>query len=78
VPGDQVFAKALAEWTEEIVRMWRFTSNNGITEGFHRKMILIQRRAYGFRSFAKYRLRVIAQCASPITINSNMPRPQTL
>jgi hypothetical protein len=26
----------------------RFTRNNGITEGFHRKMKLIQRRAYGF------------------------------
>ncbi|WP_457589504.1 transposase, partial [Legionella pneumophila] len=24
---------------------------NGITEGFHRKMKLIQRRAYGFRNF---------------------------
>jgi hypothetical protein len=23
--------------------MWRFTRNNGITEGFHRKMKLIQR-----------------------------------
>jgi transposase len=55
-------AKALSEWTEEIVRMWRFTRNNGITEGFHRKMKLIQRRAYGFRSFENYRLRVIAQC----------------
>ena len=55
-------AKALSEWTEEIVRMWRFTRNNGITEGFHRKMKLIQRRAYGFRSFNNYRLRVIAQC----------------
>jgi transposase len=55
-------AKSLAEWTEEIVRMWRFTRNNGITEGFHRKMKLIQRRAYGFRSFQNYRLRVIAQC----------------
>ncbi len=42
--------------------MWRFTRNNGITEGFHRKMKLIQRRAYGFRSFENYRLRVIAQC----------------
>jgi transposase len=52
----------LARWTEEIVRMWRFTRNNGITEGFHRKMKLIQRRAYGFRSFHNYRLRVIAQC----------------
>ena len=55
-------AKSLSEWTEEIVRMWRFTKNNGITEGFHRKMKLIQRRAYGFRSFPNYRLRVIAQC----------------
>ena len=38
--------------------MWRFTKNNGITEGFHRKMKLIQRRAYGFRNFQNYRLRV--------------------
>ena len=55
-------AKTLADWQEEIVRMWRFSKNNGITEGFHRKMKLIQRRAYGFRSFPNYRLRVIAQC----------------
>jgi len=54
--------QTLSEWTEEIVRMWRFTRNNGITEGFHRKMKLIQRRAYGFRNFNNYRLRVIAQC----------------
>jgi transposase len=53
---------SLSEWSQEIVRMWRFTRNNGITEGFHRKMKLIQRRAYGFRSFTNYRLRVIAQC----------------
>jgi transposase len=55
-------AQSLSDWKEEIVRMWRFTRNNGITEGFHRKMKLIQRRAYGFRSFNNYRLRVIAQC----------------
>ena len=54
--------QTLSAWTEEIVRMWRFTRTNGITEGFHRKMKLIQRRAYGFRSFHNYRLRVIAQC----------------
>lgn len=35
---------------------------DGITEGFHRKMKLIQHRAYGFRNFENYRLRVIAQC----------------
>ena len=55
-------AKTLSEWTEEIACMWRFTRNNAITEGFHRKMKLIQRRAYGFRSVSNYRLRVIAQC----------------
>ena len=55
-------AKTLGNWQEEIACMWRFTKNNGITEGFHRKMKLIQRRAYGFRNFNNYRLRVIAQC----------------
>jgi len=55
-------ARTLHSWQEEIACMWRFTKNNGITEGFHRKMKLIQRRAYGFRNFNNYRLRVIAQC----------------
>lgn len=58
----QTLATTLAGWTEEIACMWRFSRNNGITEGFHRKMKLIQRRAYGFRSFSNYRLRVLAQC----------------
>ncbi|WP_278043961.1 transposase [Legionella nagasakiensis] len=40
-----------------------FTINNGITEGFHRKMKLIQRRAYGFRNFENYRLRVKVLCS---------------
>ncbi len=55
-------AKTLHTWREPLAAMWRFTKNNGITEGFHRKMKLIQRRAYGFRNFQNYRLRVIAQC----------------
>lgn len=52
----------LNDWIEPIACMWRFARNNGITEGFHRKMKLIQRRAYGFRNFDNYHLRVIAQC----------------
>lgn len=58
----KTLAKTLQDWSEEIARMWRFTRNNGITEGFHRKMKLIQRRAYGFKNFTNYRLRVLAQC----------------
>jgi transposase len=58
----QTLANTLEDWLEPIACMWRFVRNNGITEGFHRKMKLIQRRAYGFRNFENYRLRVIAQC----------------
>ena len=53
----------LANWQEEIARMWRFTKNNAITEGFHTKMEMISRRAFGFRNFNNYRLRVTALCA---------------
>ena len=58
----QTLAETLQQWAEPIACMWRFTKNNGITEGFHRKMKLIQRRAYGFRNFENYRMRVLAQC----------------
>ena len=55
-------AKTLDSWKEEIVRMWRFSKSNGITEGFHRKMKLIQRRAFGFKNFDNYRKRVRVLC----------------
>ena len=58
----KTLSQTLDDWMEEIVRMWRFTRSNGITEGFHRKMKLSQRVAYGFRNFDNYRLRVIALC----------------
>jgi transposase len=54
--------RTLCSWKEEVARMWRFSKSNGITEGFHRKMKLIQRRAYGFRNFENYRVRVRVLC----------------
>ena len=50
--------RTLDSGKEEIARMWRFAKNNAITEGFHTKMEVISRRAYGFKSFENYRLRV--------------------
>lgn len=55
--------RTLGSWRDEIARMWRFTKNNGITEGFHNKMEMISRRAFGFRNFENYRLRVRVLCA---------------
>jgi transposase len=58
----QTLGKTLQSWLEPIARMWRFTKTNGITEGLHNKMEMISRRAFGFRNFKNYRLRVIALC----------------
>jgi transposase len=58
----QTLGKTLTSWIEPIARMWRFTKTNGITEGLHNKMEMISRRAFGFRNFQNYRLRVIALC----------------
>jgi transposase len=55
--------ETLHSWSTEIVCMWRFTRNNGITEGFHNKMETINRVAYGFRNFENYRLRVKVLCS---------------
>lgn len=58
----KTLGKTLKSWQAEILRMFVFPFSNGVTEGFHRKMKLIQRRAYGFRNFQNYRLRVIVLC----------------
>ena len=58
----KTLGKTLKSWSAEILRMFTIPFSNGVTEGFHRKMKLIQRRAYGFRNFENYRLRVIVLC----------------
>ena len=73
-------AETISKWFAPIIRMWRFTKNNGITEGFHRKMKLIQRRAYGYRNFENYRLRVLVECGVNLWKANlkNQPIPQPL
>jgi len=62
-------ANTLISWLEAIVGMWRFSKTNGITEGFHTKMEMMSRRAYGFRNFENYRLRVLTHCGWDGIIN---------
>ena len=56
----KTLAETLVSWQAEIGRMWRINRSNGITEGFHNKMEVISRRAYGYRNFNNYRKRVLA------------------
>jgi transposase len=58
----KALGKTLNSWKEEIMRMWRFTKTNSITEGLHNKMEMLSRRAFGFRNFENYRLRVRVHC----------------
>ena len=63
LPSLVQLGNTLHAWREEIATMWRFTRNNGITEGFHTKMEVLQRQAYGFKNFQNYRLRVRVMCS---------------
>jgi len=58
--------------------MFRFSKNNGMTEGFHRKMKLIQQRVYGFRDVENYHLCVRALCGQPEANTVGMTAPKIL
>ena len=62
-------AKTLTSWLQPILAMWRYERSNGMTEGFHNKMEMLSRRAYGFRNFENYRLRVMTHCGWDGIIN---------
>lgn len=59
----ETLGHTLELWSEEIVRMWRFSKTNSITEGLHRRMDEIQNRAYGMHNFGNFRIRVKAYCS---------------
>jgi transposase len=58
----QSLRKTLMKWRTEILNYFRTKITNGKTEGYNRKAKLIQRKAYGYRNFENYRLRLIYDC----------------
>ena len=54
--------KTLIKWKWEILNYFRTGLTNARVEGFNTKAKLIKRRAYGYRSFKNYRLRVLNAC----------------
>jgi len=55
--------KVILNWREEILNYFEGGYSNGRVEGFNRKAKLIQRKAYGIKSFENYRLRLLNECA---------------
>lgn len=58
----RVLPKTLTSWMTPIAALWRFSKSDAITEGFHNKMQMMSRQAYGFRNFEHFRLRVLDHC----------------
>lgn len=57
------YRRTLLKWKNEILNYFSSNKlNNGRTEGYNCKAKLIQRCAYGFRSFKNYRLKLLYHC----------------
>jgi transposase len=55
--------RTLQKWFNEILRYFGTRITNARTEAFNNHAKLIQRKAYGFKSFANYRLRLLNACS---------------
>lgn len=55
----QTLRKTLLKWRKEILNYFRTGLTNARVEGFNNKCNIIKTRAYGYRSFENYRLRVL-------------------
>jgi transposase len=63
LPEIQTLRRTLLKWRREILAYFATRLTNGRTEGFNNKAKLVKRRAYGYRSFRNYRLRLLNACA---------------
>lgn len=63
IPELKTLRATLKKWSEEILNYFKSRLTNARTEGFNTVCKQLQRRAYGFRSFINYRLRVLYACS---------------
>ena len=63
LPELQTLRRTLMRWRREILAYFGTGLTNARTEGFNNKAKLVKKRAYGYRSFRNYRLRLLNACA---------------
>lgn len=56
------FVTTLRRWSEVILNYFHERLSSGFVEGLNNKLKLIKRRAYGYRNFVHFRLRVLVEC----------------
>jgi transposase len=62
IPEIKTLRRTLIKWSSEILAYFETPITNATTEGFNNKAKVIKRRAYGYRSFKNYRLRLLTAC----------------
>lgn len=55
-------ARTLKTWNQEILEYFRSGLTNAFTEQTNNRGKLVQKRAYGYKSFRNYRLRLLSAC----------------
>ena len=63
LPEVQTLRTTLMRWRREVLAYFLCRLTNARTEGFNGKAKLVIRRAYGYKSFRNYRLRLLSCCA---------------
>ena len=58
----QRLKRTLLRWSKEILRYFSNRLTNARVEAFNNSAKLVQKRAYGYKSFKNYRLRVLSAC----------------
>lgn len=56
------FVTTLRRWSDVILNYFHERLSSGFVEGLNNKLKLIKRRAYGYRNFVHFRLRVLVEC----------------
>jgi transposase len=63
IPEIRTLRQTLMKWREEILNYFLTGLTNGRTEGYNNLAKLVQKRAFGYKSFRNYRLRLLSACA---------------
>ena len=59
----KTLCRTLTRWQNEVLNYFKTGLTNARTEGFNNVAKLVQKRAYGYKSFRNYRLRLLSACA---------------
>ena len=63
IPEIKTLRRTLMKWRVEILAYFETGLTNGRTEGYNNLAKLVQKRAFGYKNFRNYRLRLLSCCA---------------